>query len=180
MNILQQYSDGFKPIIKVTKYTWISISAARASGAQAATIGLNGNGWIVASFADNLVRQVQANIKIPEDIDFGYSMTLCLGWSSPTVSQFCDWEVIYLLTAAGESTEQAGTTLQSLEQSSAVADGMIFSSSFTIAANLYNSNDMCIHLVVQRDGNDATDTLGDIAEVHGIALQYTANRLGDV
>lgn len=177
---LVHYSHGFAPLIKVTKYVWLPISAFRASGANAATIGLNGNGWIVASFADNLTRVVQANMKIPDDIDFNESMTICLGWSSPTVSGICDWEVDYLITAENESTEQAGTNLQSYETSSAIADGLISSDSFIVASGLCDSTDICIHVVVTRDGGDAGDTLGDVAELHGMALLYTANRLGDV
>jgi len=114
---------------------------------------------------------------IPVDADRDEAMQLCIGWSSPTISQNCDWEVSYLITKVGEDTEGGGTTVQSYEESSSVADGLV-RSVFTISASSIDSDDFCIHIVIERDGNDANDDLGAVAELHGIALGYTANKLG--
>ena len=150
---------------------WLSISAARAAGAKPATIGLNDNGFVVASFADGQEEQVQVNLAIPGVADTTKDMELCMGWSSPTVTGTCDWEVTYLLTTVNESTEQAGTLLQSYELSSTTANGLITSEFIIYAANI-DVNDVCFHLIVERDGNDGGDTLGAVAEVHGLALKY--------
>ena len=154
-----------------TAYAWISVSAVRAAGAKPATIGLNGNGWIVASFADGQEQQIQANLMIPSDCDTSEDINVCLGWSSPTISQDCDWEVTYIITKVDDDTDQAGTTLQSYEESSAVSDGLT-RSTFVVAAANIDSDDICIHLIVERDGNDGSDNLGAVAELHGIALGY--------
>jgi hypothetical protein len=164
---------------RVVQYEWISASAVQAAGAKPATIGVNGGGWVVASFADNQEQQIQANIKVPADMDTGTDSYICLGWSSPTISSVCDWEVEVLVTALNEDTEGASTvSLQSNETSSATADGLVVSS-FTIPNANIGTSDVCLHIVVQRDGNDAADTLGDVAELHGIILKYTSYRLGE-
>jgi hypothetical protein len=177
-NYTEVKSDGeinLHGTARVTKYTWMSASATRAAGAKPATIGLNGSGWIVASFADGQEEQIQANIMIPPDADPDANIAICIGWSSPTISQNCDWEVTYLVTAANEDTDQAGVLVQSFEASSAVADGLVISALGNIDID---SGDVCVHVVVERDGNDVLDTLGDVAEVHGLALRYTADKLG--
>ena len=155
-----------------TKYVWLSASATRAAGIKPATLTVNGNDWVVMSFADNQEQEVQANMMLPVDLDASQDIAICVGWSSPTISQDCDWEVTYLVTAVGEDTDQAGTTLQSYEESSGTADGLV-QSEFTIAAANVDATDVCIHLVVARDGNDGSDNLGAVAELHGIAMRYT-------
>ena len=164
---------------RVTKYSWISVSALRAAGASAATIGVNGNGFVVASFADNLDRRVQANMKIPDDADLTQPMYICVGWSSPATSLDCDWEVIYLMTAVDDDTDQVGTTVSDEPTSSSTADGLVVSVIATFAGNSIAADTICVHIILQRKGTSILDTLGDIAEVHGISFKYTANKLGE-
>lgn len=160
----------------VTAYEWIPADAVQAAGAKPATIGLNGGGFIVASFADNQEQQIQFNMIVPADMDRSQPCYLCAGWSSPTVSQDCDWEMTYLITAEDEDTEAAGTPSQSYQSSSATADGLVVSTLATIAAGTITPDDVCLHCVLERDGNDANDNLGDVAEVHGVSLRYTKNK----
>lgn len=162
---------------RVTKYSWMPANAVQAAGVKPATITINGSGFIVASFADGQEQQVQCNIQIPQDCDTTENVYVCIGWSSPTISQDCDWEVTWLVTKLNENTDQAGAPIQSYEESSGTANGLVFSL-FTIAAANIDSDDLCLHLFIERDGNDANDNLGDVAELHGIALKYTANKLG--
>ena len=156
-----------------TKYAWMSAGAARAAGVKPATLTVNDNDFIIFSFADGQEQEIQANVKIPDDMDTDEDCAFCIGWSSPTISQDCDWEVTYLVSAVGEDTDQAGTTLQEYEESSSTADGLVVSDGFTIAAANVSATDICFHVVIARDGNDASDNLGDVAELHGIALKYT-------
>jgi hypothetical protein len=153
-----------------TRYEWISVSAVRAAGVKPATVTVNGNGFVVASFADNQEQQIQANLKIPDMIDTSQPISICVGWSSPATGADCDWELTYLVTAMNEATDAAGATVQSYETSSAVADGLVVSELGSITVS---SGDICIHVILERDGNDANDTLGAVAEVHGLALKYT-------
>lgn len=163
---------------RVTKRRWIPANGVQAAGAKPATIGLNGGGWIIWSFADNQEQEIQYNIDIPPDMDLSADSILCVGWSSPTISQDCDWELEYLLSAIGDDTEAAPTaSVQSYEESSGTADGLVLSQMATIAGGTI-TDELCIHCVLMRDGNDANDTLGDVAEVHGVALVYVANKLG--
>jgi hypothetical protein len=164
---------------RTIKYTWLSTSAVSAPTAGAATETVNGNGFAVYAFPDNLERYIRANIKIPSDIDLTADSYICLTWSSPTTSQNCDWEVTHLITAPGDSTDQAGAMNQSYEASSATADGLVMSQITTISGGTIQSDESTLHVIVMRDGNDASDNLGDIAELHGIAFKYTSNRLGE-
>lgn len=159
---------------KVQDYLWIGASSVRGVGAKPATIGLNDNGFIRAIFADGQEQQVQANIKFPIAMDYDEDFDICLGWSSPAQSLDCDWEVTYLITALGESTDQAGTLLQSYETSSATANGLTLSA-FTVAAAHINTGDVCVHIVAERDGNDGSDTLGNVAELTGMALRFISS-----
>jgi len=174
-------SDGILTLAgtaRVIKYTWIHAGGIRAAGVNGATEGLNDNGFIVLSFADSQEKYAQANIKVPDDMDLSADAYICIGWSSPTISQNCDWEITYLLTKVGDTTEAAGTTVQDYVASSSTANGLVISPIVTIAGGTITT-EKCIHVKIMRDGNDGNDNLGDIAELHGAALMYTANKLGE-
>jgi len=176
--------DGLMNMVgtaRVTKSVWIPAEALRSAGAKPAAIGVNGNGYVVMTFADNQEKEIQANIKIPEDCDVSATVSLCVGWSSPTAdpgddSKQARWILTCLVTAPNESTDAAGTASAAvLASASTVADGLIVTLTGTITID---TNDVCLHCKLERDGDDATDTLGDIVELHGIALVYTSNKLG--
>ena len=180
-NYSQFATDGEQTMAgtaRVYKTVWISASAIRAAGVKAATVGLNGGGYLVASFADNQEQQIQYNLPIPEDMDRSADCTLRVGWSSPTTSQDCDWEITWLATAEDDDTEAAGTTDTGFYESSGTADGLVVSSLETIAGGTLGASDVCLHIVLERDGNDAGDTLGAVAEVHGVCLRYVSNKHG--
>ena len=63
---------------RVIKYAWIPAGGVRAAGAKPATLGVNGNGWLVQSFADGQEQQVLANIKVPDDMDISADFLCCL------------------------------------------------------------------------------------------------------
>jgi len=152
---------------------WLPAGAIRAAGVKPATLTLNGAGFLVLSFADGQEQYGQSNLIIPDDIDRAIACYICVGWSSPTTSQDCDWEIEYLITAEDDDTDQAGTTAQDYAESSATADGLVVSSIATIAGGTISADDICIHTQVMRDGDDGSDNLGDVAELHGMALLYT-------
>jgi len=164
---------------RVTKYAWINAGAIKAAGIKPATSTVNGNGFSVLSFADGQEQYVQANIRIPDDIDLTAVSYICIGWSSPIISQDCDWNTIHLLTAANDDTDQAGTATQDYVESSSTADGLVITRMVTLAADSINSDEICIHLQLWRDGNDGSDNLGAVAELHGIVFEYTSNKLGE-
>lgn len=153
-------------------FSWLSASSIRAVGVKPADIKLNNNGFIVAEFSDNQEEYIQANMMIPYNANLSRNMSICVGWSSPTVNKTCDWEITYLITAPGNDTDIVGETNQSYSQSNLTADGLVMHTLFIFNSSNYTSDDICLHLQVMRDGNDAADTIGDIVEVHGMALGY--------
>jgi len=164
---------------RVTGYEWIPSTSLRAGGASPATEDLNGAGFPVLTFDDGQDRYAQAIIKIPSDMDRSEDSYICLGWSSPTTSAYCYWEVEYLITAIDDDdTDTAGSASSQAELSSSTADGLTLSQWTIPAANIGDS-DVCLHLKIHRDGNSIIDTLGDIAELHGITFKYTKNSLGE-
>jgi len=161
------------------KQMWIPANAVRAAGVQAATAALNGQGFFVYSFADNQDRNVQFNMQIPRDMDRSLPATLCFGWSSPAVTLNLVADVTYLITAAGEDTEAAPTThTGNIYASAGVADGLVMSGLPVIPAGAIGADDACIHVSLERDGDNVLDTLADIMELHGVALRYTSNAFG--
>lgn len=159
------------------RWIWCPTNAIQAAGVKPATRTLNDNGFAVFSFADGLEQEVQANILIKNDMDLTEDCQICIGWSSPAQSLNCDWNVTYLLTGENTSTDAAGTPLQTYAASSATANGMVVTQ-FNIAAGTVIASHTCLHLVVWRDGDDGSDTLGDVAEMHGMSFRYVANCLG--
>ena len=165
---------------RVIKYEWMSAGAIRAAGASAASETVNTNGYIVISFADNLDRWCQANIKIPTDMDLSAESSICLGWSSPTTSATLVYDAYYNVTALNESTDAAGTSSTGqTATSSATANGLVITPTITIAGGTLGSDDVCIHYKFMRDGDNGSDTLNDVMELQGMALKYTANKLGE-
>ena len=163
---------------RVAKNRWMPASAARAPGASPATYvdhGITG-AW---RFADNQEQYIHMNLMVPENMDTSEESTICLGWSSTTTSQDCDWEIAYLITAVDEDTAAgADATVQSYEESSSVAEGLVRSAFCVIAGGTISAADICLHIQIMRDGNDGSDNLGAAAEVHGVAFTYIANKLG--
>ena len=163
---------------KIEKCEWIPASAARAPGVKPATYSDHGisGAW---SFADGAEEYIHANIKIPTDMDLSVDSKICLGWSSAATSLNCDWEIAYLITAPDEDTAAAAeATEQSYEESSAVSNGMIITEFCVIPGGTIGDTDICLHIQVMRDGNDGSDTLNAAAEVHGLSLCYTSDKLG--
>jgi hypothetical protein len=163
---------------RTIKYRWIPAEAIQTAGTKPASKTLNDNGYSVISFADNLEKEVQFNFKVPEDMDLSAASYLCVGWSSPATSETCDWDLTYLITALNDTTEAAGTNDQEDGTSSATANGLV-QTSFTFAGATFTANDVCVHCKLMRDGDDANDTLGDIAELHGVMFKYYSNKLGE-
>ena len=160
---------------QMPKYVWLPAQALKAPGIKPASCcdhGISG-AW---EFADGQEEIIVFNMKVPDLADLSQSLFVCLGWSSPAMSLNCDWEVAYLLTQLNENTTAgAQQTLQGFKTSSAVANGLVLSL-FEIVTAQINDNDICVHVQLMRDGNDAGDTLGDVAHIHGAALGYTAYR----
>ena len=163
---------------RVAKNAWLPASAARAPGVKPATYvdhGISG-AW---RFADAQEEYIHMNLMIPDDMDLSEDCTICLGWSSTTTSQDCDWEIAYLIsTIDSDTTAAADDTEQSYEESSSVAEGLVRSGFCTIAGGTIVATDVCFHLQIMRDGNDGSDNLGAAAEIHGVVLSYTANKIG--
>jgi len=158
---------------------WIPASAIRSSGANAATAGVNGIGMFVYSFADGLDRRVQFNMRVPRDMDLSKPCTFCIGWSSPTVAQNAIMDLAYLISAPGDDTEGLPTTDPGLVfASSAVADGLVISNFTEIPGGTIGPGDVCFHVILERDGNNVNDTLGDVLELHGVSLRYTSKQYG--
>lgn len=164
---------------RVTKRMWISANAIKAVGALAATETVNGNGYYILSFADNLVRRVQYTFSIPTDMDLSVDSWLGMGWSSPATSADTYINMYYFITAPGDSTDQAGTSdTGNILTSSGTADGLVVSPVVTISGGTIQSDEVCIHVILERDGTQGTDTLNDVLELQGVSLQYVSNKLG--
>lgn len=164
---------------RLTRYAWVPATAAKAAGAQPAAEDLNAGGWFVYSFPNNLRRQVQASIMIPAEMDRNEESVICFGWSTPANGQDLVVDFHYLITAVGDDTEAAGTSiLGSVFTASAVADGLTQNQLVVLPGGTIPPNALCLHMVLERDGANVLDTLGDVMELHGVAVQYVVTGLG--
>ena len=153
---------------------WIPANAVRAAGVRPAVSALNAQGFFVLSFADGQDRNAQFNIQVPPDMDRSLPCQFCMGWSSPATDKTLIADLTYLITAPGEDTEAAPTVQAgNAFTSAAVADGLVISLFPEIPGGTVGDDDVCFHVALERDGNNVLDTLGDVMELHGVALRYT-------
>lgn len=162
---------------RVYKQIWIQAEAIRAPGSNPAAfadLGISG-AW---QFADNLVKVVICKLPLTTDIDTSEDAYIYLGWSSPTISEVCRWQVEYLVRTLNEDLSAAADdTLTQDENSSATANGLTIAS-FTLPATAWSSADNCLLLRISRMGNHANDTLGDVANLSGVCLHHVSDSLG--
>lgn len=163
---------------RVRKGAWLPAQALKVPAVNQATYvdwGCSG-AW---EFANVLTQEVRGNLSIPTDVDRSEDMNICLGWSSSAINLDADIEIDYLITKDDEDTQGSCTTLQSYETSSTVQDGLVITK-FTIPNEEVDTEDLCIHLAVRRDGGDAGDTINTTIQLHGIVLEYVSNKLGKI
>ena len=160
---------------RVTNAVWIGAQALKAPGVKPAVFvdhGISG-AW---QFTDGTDDTIVANMRIPNRMDRTVVPTLSLGWSSTATSLIGVWQVEYLWRAADEDTTVAAdATLTSNATSSATAEGMV-TTTFTLAAP--SATDVCLHLRIKRRADLVADTLAVDAELHGICMNFTSNKLG--
>jgi len=178
---LQIAADGQITLVgnaRIKRDIWIPAQGIRAPGVKGATfvdLGISG----VWEFSDGQEEQIICNIQLPHGFDAGEDLTFNLGWSSPAQSLNCDWEVAYLLTAIGDDTSAAADgTLQGYKTSAATANGLVMSP-FTVPAAGVGATDVCVHVKIMRDGNDASDTLGAAAHIHGVCLEVVVTNFDE-
>ena len=163
---------------RVKKQIWMQAEAIKAPLANPATfadLGISG-AW---QFPDNLTRYIICKLPLVTDIDTSVDAEVHFGWSSPTTSANCRWQVEYLVRAEDEDmTVAAEATLTQTEGSSATANGLNIST-FIIPAAALAAADSCLLLRIARLGADAADTLGDVANLSGLCLNYVSNTLGE-
>ena len=160
---------------RVTNYIWAGANAVQAPGAQPATLATRGAG-LAFSFADNLTKDVRANIRVPSGIDYTVGPDLCLGWSTATTNAVCHWEVTYLTTSLNDSVLGATTTCTNLATSSTTANGLNLSTHCGLPAA---SGNLCWHMTITRVGGAADDTIGATVYLEGIAIRFTQKAIGD-
>lgn len=169
---------------RVTKYSWIDASALRAlgpGGGNPAVAALSTNGWVIFEFTEGVDDYIQVNVKVPDDMDLSADSFICIGWSSADDDgDNCVWGYRYLITAAGEDADAAAEVdSTSIVADHASVDGLVISNIVTIAGATIGATDICIHLSIYRKGGDGDDTITGNVDLHGIALMYTASKLGE-
>ena len=156
---------------------WIPANAVKAPGVKPATAADVGIG-VAWEFADGQEEQIRASFRLPTIMNSAKGIYFAFGWSSPAQSKICDWELSYsTMTFDTDMTAAAEDTIQFYSLSSATANGMAFQA-IQLDDTLFAASDFCLHINLMRDGNDANDTLGDVAHLHGICLKYPLDGIG--
>jgi len=148
---------------------WIGASGIQAPGAKPATLEQHGCA-ISWEFSDNQEEEVQFTVRIPTRINLSFPITLDIGWSSPAINKVCNWNLSYSITAFGEDTYENCEYYQDvLAWSSSTIDGL---TNYRFTFDEVAEGDKCFHFTIERDGNDATDNLSDVANLLGICFSY--------
>ncbi len=155
---------------------WLPFNGMKAPGTKPATFkewGISG----VWEFSDGTDDTIVANIKFPNDMDMTVAPSVALGWSTNTavVTETARWQLEYLYTAPGEDTTAAAQATISVDSDAvAQADGLVVATFPAMAVP--SATDVCVHCRIKRLG--AVDDLTDTAELHGMCMSYTSNKLG--
>ena len=163
---------------KVIKGRWFPFNELKAPGTKPATFkewGISG----VWEFSDGTDDTIVFNLQVPSDMDRTVAPSFIIGWSTNTTvtTETAVWQLEYLYTAAGEDTTAAAQeTLPISSNAIAQANGLIEVE--ITGMDLPSSTDACIHCRLKRLGADGADDLTDTAELHGICIKYTSNKLG--
>ena len=180
-NYAQFASDGELTLVgtaRITQNRWIPFNALKAPGTKPDTFkewGISG----VWEFSDDTDDTIVFNLQVPLDMDITVAPSLIIGWSTNTAvtTETAVWQLEYLWTSAGEDTTAAAQeTLTVNSNAVAQANGLIIAEITGI--DLPSDTDACIHCRLKRLGEDEDDDLTDTAELHGVCLKYTANKLG--
>lgn len=161
-------SDTFLEPEPEPKGEWIGASGIQAPGVKPATLVKQGCScaW---EFSDNQEEEISFNVRIPAHINLSYPVNLDIGWSSPTASKECNWNLTYDITALDEDTSAGCEYYRDvLPVSSATTDGLTMTT-FDITEIV--AGDRCIHFNLERDGNDPNDNLSDVAHLYGICFR---------
>jgi len=148
---------------------WIGASGIQAAGVKVATMTKLGcsAAW---EFSDNQEEEIQFNVRIPVRINLTLPVTLDFGWSSPATNKICNWNLSYDITAIDEDTATGCEYYDDiLAESSLTANGLTMQRSYITEIA---DGDRCIHFNLERDGNDASDNLSDVAHLHGVCFSY--------
>jgi len=130
-------------------------------------------------FSDGTTETVILELPLPLDIDRTEDVVVEIAWSSPSTSGNCVWQLSYLLRSEDEAIDaSADDTLTQTVAPSSTANGLV-TTSFTIPAADISDTDKLLILRLERIGGDGNDTLGDVAYLTAMNLNYVSDKLGE-
>ena len=177
--------DGLMTMVgdaRVIKGDWIDAGAIKAPGAKPALAIAWGTLEVPAwEFEDQAVvgnqETISFSFKVPEDMDRTVEPIFNVGWASASTTGSATWQLEYLWTSLNEDTTAgAQETLSGVSPVSGTANGLVVT--IITGIDIPSATDACMHCKFTRLSADVTDTLTDDANVLGICLRYTANKLG--
>jgi len=158
---------------------WLDTSNFKEPTSDKATLVNRGIGTAYR-FTDNQdAEHIHVQVSIPGFWDVSEDLEVILLWDSPTTSANCDWEVRYQMRAADEAMDSTtfDNTVSDIVTSSGTAKGLVHST-INIPTADFAAGDKVLRFAIYRDGNDASDTLGDFAYLHGIRLRGVRYKTG--
>jgi len=160
---------------------WVSAAGIKAPGSKPATfveLGLDG-AW---SYSDEGIaanqQQTSAQLRVARRMDRTVAPTFCVGWSADGISPGdVKWQLELLWRSENEDmTAAAEQTLTVVDTASATSNGLNIATITGI--NAPSTTDACLTVRLTRLSADAADTISDSAELIGVMLSFTADKLG--
>ncbi|HHE64448.1 MAG TPA: hypothetical protein ENL09_00305 [Bacteroidetes bacterium] len=164
--------------LRVRKNVEIAIGSIKPPASHPASwadLGIAG-AW---EFSDGSTETVILEMPLPLDINRSEDVVVDIAWSSPSTSGNCVWQLEYLFRGDDEDISvSADDTLTQTVAPSSTSNGLV-TTSFTIPAADISDTDKLLILRLQRLGGDANDTLGDVAYLTAMNLNYISDKSGE-
>ena len=164
--------------IKVMNDQWTSPAGIKAPGTKPATWiewGISG----VWQFADGDDETVVITYRVPHRMDRSVAPHFHVKWSTTGIDAGnCEWQLEYLWRSPGEDTKANAQDTENIivAGSGVAANGLVVSD--TLGLDLPSATDNILLVRVKRLAAGGNDTIVGTAELHGVNLHFTSNRLG--
>lgn len=160
---------------RVEKTIQIPAGSAKAPGASPAvftSLGLDG-AWEFSKGSD---LQISSAFAIRPDMDRSVAPSVKIGWSSPATTNDVHWKLEYLWIGANENAASVtpNETLTEITTVSPISNGYK-NTEFQLLKP--SSTDIACILRITRLGS--LDNADDVANITGIVIKYTSNKLGE-
>ncbi len=174
LNIASSGALTFSGTARPTKTLWFDANdfSVVAGSAAMGTVGAgSARGYAFDAAADEAVT---LNFRVPDNWVAGSDVTAYIYWCANAVAGDCVWDLITVPLAESEAMAGAGNTDSVTDTTDGTANDLNITAAVTISASTEWAAGDLVVLKVNRNADDAADTLAADAVLLGVRIDYTA------